>query len=365
MTPKKRVKIAMRKGKPDRVPVLPQICPPHAVRVSGLPYRETVVDRLRHPEKYELLVSGCAVKYGADALRLSPSKQPQQIEWNGKDAHGVDPATGQSTGIVDFEGSGEVIQTPRQNRLLGEADIEAIEIESISNILTGEALHPLVSIISRYGRQFFLVGMSGNFALDTMYPVQGMEQTLMDIMDRGEFVQHWIERRFEFVVQQSIAMAKLGVDALAVGETFGQFLSPAQFERFCLPYYQQFCEVMHRYDMVIFLHMCGRITHLLDLIAETGVDVIEPLDEVGGTTVREIKDKLGDKLAMFGGVNTVLLAQGTLAEVIHDSKRCIAEAGQDGGYMLGACDMLPTETSPEKVKAMIECACTFGRYDTK
>jgi uroporphyrinogen-III decarboxylase len=49
-------------------------------------------------------------------------------------------------------------------------------------------------------------------------------------------------------------------------------------------------------------------------------------------------------------------------EVRQECRRCIREAGKNGGYILAACDMLPTETEPEKVRAMIEIACREGKY---
>ncbi len=109
--------------------------------------------------------------------------------------------------------------------------------------------------------------------------------------------------------------------------------------------------------------MCGQVIHLLDLIVETGVDCVEPLDEVAGTRVDEVKKRIGDSVALMGGVNTVLLSRGSLAEVKDDCSRCIREAAEGGGYILAACDMLPTETSSEKVRTMVDCANTLGRYD--
>ena len=70
MIPKERLRIAMSGGKPDRVPVLPQICPPHAVLVAGLPYEQTLINRLEYPEKYDMLGPDCAVDYGVDGFRV-------------------------------------------------------------------------------------------------------------------------------------------------------------------------------------------------------------------------------------------------------------------------------------------------------
>ena len=67
-------------------------------------------------------------------------------------------------------------------------------------------------------------------------------------------------------------------------------------------------------------------------------------------------------VALMGGVSTIILARGSVEEVRQECRRCIREAGENGGYILAAGDMLPTETAPEKVQAMIDVACHEGNY---
>ena len=95
MNAKERAHIAMSGGRADRVPVIPQICPSHAIRVAGLPFRETVVDHLRDPRKYDLLVADCAHNYGVDGFRVWIGAEPVSLEWDGDDACQVDPETGE------------------------------------------------------------------------------------------------------------------------------------------------------------------------------------------------------------------------------------------------------------------------------
>ncbi|MBI3987810.1 MAG: hypothetical protein HY343_12865 [Lentisphaerae bacterium] len=362
MDAKQRCRIAMTGGRPDRVPVLPQICPPHAIRAAGLPYRDTIVDRLRHPEKYDRLVADCAVNYGVDGFRVWMGSNAQLIEWRENAAYAIEPATGRPTGIVDFEGGGGVLTLPEKRRRLGNADIDALEIPALEALQDSEPLRPVRAAVETYGARLCIVGVPPTFTVETLCHTQGMEATLMDIVERPEFVRRWTERKAEISIRQAQAMARLGVDAFYIGETFGQFLSPEDFRALCLPYFQEFVSALRPTGKSIYLHMCGRITHLLDAIAETGVDCIEPLDELGGTRVREVKERLGGHMALMGGVRTDILAHGSLAEVEGDCRRCLREAAAGGGYILAAGDMLPTETDPAKVRAMVRIAAEEGRY---
>jgi len=362
MTSKERLRVAMSGGVPDRVPVLPQICPPHAIRVAGLPFRQTIVDRLRDPRKYDLLEAQCAADYGVDGVRVWLGAPPATVEWDGAEAYQLDPDTGERLAAVDFMGGGGALRLKSKQRPLTEEDIEAVRVIPADDLVESQALAPARKVVDTFGDRLFIVGVPRTFMVNSLFYVEGMERTLMDIVDRPEFIQRFAERQAEAAIQEAIAFARVGVDAIYVGETFGQFMSPEQFERLCVPYIRKFVEAVRPHGPLIYLHMCGRITHLLDLIVQTGVDCLEPLDEVGGTPVAEVKRRVGQRVALMGGVNTVLLSRGTLAEVEADCARCLREAKQGGGYILAACDMLPTETAPEKVRAMVRAADTLGRY---
>ncbi len=353
----------MSGGKPDRVPVIPQICPPHAIRAAGLPFKETIVDRLRNPRKYDLLEPECARGYGVDGVRIWKGVGPRRIEWQGEKAYEVDAETGARVGRVDFMGGGDVVRLPSQRRQLTDEDLEAIEVVPPDDLVASEALIPMKKAVAEYGDKLFIIGPPGGFTVEMLSFTQGIEPTLIDIVERPDFIKRYTEKLLAVSIQTAIAMARVGAEAFYIGETFGQFMSPDQFKELCLPYFQQFVQTLRPYGPLIYLHMCGQVTHLLDLMAETGVDCVEPMDEVGGTSVAQTKQRIGDQVALMGGVNTVVLARGTLEEVREDCIRCIREAGADGGYILAAGDMLPTETDPEKVKLMLECAKEVGRYD--
>ena len=362
MNSKERVRIAMNGKMPDHVPLIPQLCPPHAIKASGLPFRETAVDWLRNPRKYDLFEAECALNYGFDGLRVWSGGEPKNIEWAGDQAFEIDSQTNKKTGTVDFMGGCGVLALNEQKRSLTEADIESIEVLKWQDVIQNVTTEPMRKVIETYGRDLFIIAVPTGFTIETMGHVQGVEATLIDMLERPDFIKQWSAKRLEVAVQEAIASAKLGADAFYIGDTYGTFMKPDQFRELVLPFIQQFVKEMRSYDPLIYLHMCGQVTHLLDIIPETGVDCFEPLDIVGGTNLAEAKQKIGDKVALMGGISTVKLSNGTLDEVKEDCRRCIRDGADGGGYILATCDMLPTETSPEKVKAMVEIARTFGKY---
>lgn len=363
MTSKDRVRTAMSGGTPDRVPVIPQICPPHATRANGLPFEETLVDWLRDPRKYDLLEAQTALSYGVDGVRIWKSGPPMNVEWRDDQVYEVDPETREAVGVVDFMGGGAPVLLPGKRRLITDADIEAIPVVPADELIDSDALIRAKKAVAEFGDKLFLIGVPGFFTVEMLYHTQGMEQTLTDIIERPDVIKRHTERLLEGTIQTAIAMAKVGVDGFMMGETFGQFMKREQFVDLCLPYFQRFVETLRPYGKLIYLHMCGNVSHLFELMAETGVDCVEPLDPLGGVVIADVKRRIGDKVALMGGVDNRLLAMGTLEQVKEDCARCIREGAPGGGYLLACGDMLPTETAPEKVRAMVEMAATVGQYD--
>ncbi|MHB1318984.1 MAG: uroporphyrinogen decarboxylase family protein [Anaerolineae bacterium] len=116
------------------------------------------------------------------------------------------------------------------------------------------------------------------------------------------------------------------------------------------------------YGVLIYLHVCGNSVPILELMADTGVDCIEPLDPLGGVDVADAKRRVGHRVALMGGVNTLTLLGGTPDEVTAEARECIRKGAQGGGYILGAGDMVPRHARPENVDAMIAAAKTYGTY---
>ena len=210
MDSKTRARTAMSGGTPDRVPVIPQICPPHSITVSGLPFRETLVDRLKNPRKYDLFEAECAVNYGVDGVRVWAGGGPMDVEWEGGYCYEVDGATGERTGIVDFMGGGGPILLPPKRRQITEEDVEAIPVVPADELLGSQALAPMEKVVEKFGDELFIIGVPGMFTVETMYHTQDMEQTLMDIVLRPELIKRHTEKLLEQSIQTAVAMANKG-----------------------------------------------------------------------------------------------------------------------------------------------------------
>lgn len=355
MKAKERVRIAMQNGKADCVPFLPQICVPHAVKALGMDFEATLLEVIRKPQLMNQLTFECVKHYGVDGLRAWMPGAPLEVDKIKGVWHGIDPATGKVIGPVDFEGGGGVV-APETVILQTEEDIDRIPVPTAAEILAGNRLDGIREILREAGDDFFVISAPGLHTVEYLTFQRGKIQAMLDLIDRPDFCHRALEKALAIAIEEARAMAQIGIDAFMIADTFGGVISPAQFKEFCLPYFRRFVQALRGKGPLIYLHICGHSSHLFEAMADTGVDCIEPLDAIAGVSVADAKRRVGRRVALMGGMNTVKLAHGSLREVIADCRRCLREGAAGGGYILASGDMLPTETSPEKVRAMLALA---------
>ena len=86
-------------------------------------------------------------------------------------------------------------------------------------------------------------------------------------------------------------------------------------------------------------HSDGDITEVLDDAVEIGIDGINPVDPSAGMDLGAVRRRYGDKLILVGNVGTShVLSRGTPEEVRADVRRCLREAGPNGGHLLQSGD---------------------------
>jgi len=104
---------------------------------------------------------------------------------------------------------------------------------------------------------------------------------------------------------------------------------------------------------LIDVHVCGNSEPILEMLADTGADAVEPLDPLGGVSVGDAKRRIGHRAALMGGVNTLTLANGSPDDVRAEAIRTCREGGPHG-YVLAAGDMVPPQTSLANLQALVD-----------
>lgn len=137
--------------------------------------------------------------------------------------------------------------------------------------------------------------------------------------------------------------------------------SPNTYRELFLPYYRRLNDEIHRLipGVKIFMHNCGAIYDLLDLVVESGFDIVNPIQwPAGGHSYSEWKDRLRNRAAMWGGgLDTQhTLSLGSVEDVERQVREVVAYCSKDGGYVFNNIHNLLAEVPPQKIIAMYRAA---------
>jgi uroporphyrinogen decarboxylase len=153
----------------------------------------------------------------------------------------------------------------------------------------------------------------------------------------------------------------VGTDADDWGNQNSLMASPATFRDLFLPYRRRHNAEIHRVapGLKTFLHSCGALYDILDLIIQTGTDILNPVQwPAGGRTPREWKDKVRGRMALWGGGidSQHTLPLGTIADLEREVAQNVATLAGDSGYVFANIHNLLAEVPPAKIIALYRAA---------
>ena len=173
--------------------------------------------------------------------------------------------------------------------------------------------------------------------------LRGEVQYLMDIAEDPKMVIEMAERVNDHLLElgkEAIKRCSLydtGVwifDDMAYNN--GPLISPKSFEIIFLPLYKKLVGGLKKAGAkFVLFHSDGNITPLLDMLIDSGIDGINPIEPKAGMSLVDLKKKYGRKLSFIGGIcNSDVLVNGP-AERIENQVRSIIEVAGDGGVAIG------------------------------
>ncbi|HMF33248.1 MAG TPA: uroporphyrinogen decarboxylase family protein [Candidatus Lokiarchaeia archaeon] len=177
---------------------------------------------------------------------------------------------------------------------------------------------------------------------------------------------------FDFIIQLPELSFKAAVDAGAklfctaddCAYKTGPMFHPAQYREFVTPRAKCLCDLVHDAGGLIFMHTDGFIDPIMDCFIDAGYDAVQPIETTSmrddqGESIRRVKQKWGNKLAVIGNCDTTaILSFGTPEDVRVDVHRCFREArGKEeeiAGYVFAASGSLHDKICLDNALAMMD-----------
>ena len=368
MTPRQRVIAAMERRRADRIPVLPCLWLDHIARVAVISYGEV----LAYPEKMYNAIRTTRDFYDVDGMRVLIMPP---ADWrDGTVAREVDgkmmllsAKTDQAVATFDLAGGGRVqliddsvrildrASWPVDLRVESMADVKKIPIPSARQMHSRGQTVLIRELVEKVAGRYFIVGLEGEgTTINPLIRFRG-EQGLMDLVENPTLAEAIMERCTEAAVERAKALIDVGVDAVYFGDSSASssMISPQHYSKFCLPAYRKFISAVRAYnpDVKLYQHCCGNYNPILEMAADEGADALHGFDPAQGMNITDVKRRVGDRVCIWGGVNTLTLLNGSTEEVAEESLQCMAGGGEEG-YILDAACAIPPASPFENIQTM-------------
>jgi uroporphyrinogen decarboxylase len=222
------------------------------------------------------------------------------------------------------------------------------------------------SVIQTYtGQKAVIVHLNDIFSLPRY--LMGMQNLLMAIATEPELVKGLVEMSVKVNLELAKEVAARGAKIVYTGDDYaynrGPLMSPKHFREF---FYPGLCRVIQGFKelgLYVIKHTDGNLWPILDMIVDSGIDCLDPIDPQAGMDLGEVKDKYGDRVALKGNVDCAhLMSFGTPEEVYESTKETLRVGMPGGGFILSSSNSIHSAVKPENYTALMQAWREYGRY---
>lgn len=371
MTPRERILTAMRRQKPDHVPVMPDISNMVPCRLQKKPFWDIYLhedppldEAYLHAMKY-FGIDGWYI-YDNLTMREAPKWQERVLHTSEDELHvrrWLDTPAGRLEETVCY---------PREDPPWHmEAMIKDItqDFPKLRWYMEQRPLEDPCRNRQKMGEQgIYGLGIETFMGFWVWVREGGSMQVLRDFYEQPERMREVHAYYFDFVDRTLRRVLPERPDEILLNGSSSSLSlsSPAIYRQYDLPIIKHAADLCKQAGVICHQHTCGRSRLIVEInYRETAVHVMEPLERPPGGDIdlAEAKRHFGDKFCLKGNVNTFeTMLNGTVNDVIREARACIDAAAAGGGFILATGDQCGRDTPDENLFALVEVAKNYGRY---
>lgn len=180
--------------------------------------------------------------------------------------------------------------------------------------------------------------------------LRGVQTFLLDLLDDEPFAEALMDRCVEVGIAFARAQLEAGADTVGIGDAIASQVSPDIYHRLIQPRQKQLVRAIKAAAGRVRLHICGNISHLLDGIADLGVDVLDVDHMVDMARVRRA---VGSRVTLAGNIDPVSAVLQSRPDAI---RRAVRQVYRQVGnpFLVNAGCEIPAGTPPENLRALCE-----------
>jgi uroporphyrinogen decarboxylase len=337
MTSAERVLRVLRREEPDR-----------------LPHFEWIIDRrVRDAICPGSTMEEFTVRMGLDAILTAPDYRREQIG----------PSRFRNEWGAILEYSGEEYGMPMGGPIQTSADLERYVAPDPH---AAGRFASLEKLVGRYKGKL-AIGVHLNDVLSIPRNLMGFENLMAAFGEEPDLVRGLVELSVKTNLELAREAARRGADFVFTGDDYasteGPFISPRMFREMLAPQLKSVMTGFKELGLLVIKHTDGNILPILDLIVDSGIDALDPIDPISGLDIGEMKHRLGHKLALKGNVDCAhTLTNGTEKQVTEETISVIRKAADGGGLIVSSSNSIHSGVKPGNYLAMWNAIRAYGRY---
>lgn len=193
-------------------------------------------------------------------------------------------------------------------------------------------------------------------ALAEAADLRGVSVTLLDTIDRPDWLKELLEICLEVEVAFAQAQIDAGADVIGLGDAIASQISPAMYRSFALPYEQRIFDAVHARGALARLHICGNTTRILPDMVKSGADIID-LDWM--VDWKSASETYGARFPLCGNVDPVSVMLQGGEDTVHDHVLECLRVGGDRCFSGAGCE-IPDGTPGENLLAQARAIRQWG-----
>ena len=224
----------------------------------------------------------------------------------------------------------------------------------------------LDDILSKHSREKAII-LHLNDVFSIPRNLLGYEHLFMAIASDPRLVKGLVDLSVEINLKLAKEAVKRGVKIIFTGDDFaydqGLLISPKSFNEVFKPGFVKVIKGFKDLGLYVIKHTDGNIWSIIDMIVDSGIDCLDPIDPSAGMDILTVKRKYGNKIAIKGNIDCAqTLPFGTREEVIEETKKCLHDGALGWGYILSSSNSIHSSVKPENYVVMLETLKEYGKY---
>ena len=188
----------------------------------------------------------------------------------------------------------------------------------------------------------------------------GMDVLMMSYLDNPKFVDSLSEMVSDYYCELYRLCIQAGADVVYLTDDYAYktstLMSRGHFQRFILPWLRKGVQAVHDAGGLCIKHTDGDISGILDLIIDTGIDGLGPLEPAAGNNLVDLRKQLGNRVTLVGNVDVDLLSRESPVEVAAVTGSLLEGLAPEGRYILSSGNTITSSVKAENFKMMVDTA---------